>query len=72
MARNLSGKTALVTGASAGIGKAIVKNLVDHGLNVIATGRRKAALDALASKYGTDRVAWIAGDLNNGNSLPSL
>ena len=39
MARNLSGKTALVTGASAGIGKAIVKNLVEHGLSVIATGR---------------------------------
>lgn len=72
MARNLSGKTALVTGASAGIGKAIVKNLVDHGLNVIATGRREAALDALASKYGTDRVAWIAGDLNDGEFVAEL
>ena len=72
MARNLSGKTALVTGASAGIGKAIVKNLVDHGLNVIATGRREAALDALVSKYGTDRVAGIAGDLNDGEFVAEL
>ena len=72
MARNLSGKTALVTGASAGIGKAIVKNLIDHGLNVIATGRREAALDALVSKYGTDRVAGIAGDLNDGEFVAKL
>lgn len=33
------GRTALVTGASAGIGKEIAKQLVQHGMNVIGTAR---------------------------------
>lgn len=66
------GKTALVTGASAGIGRAIVTNLVEHGFSVIATGRREFALDALVSEYGADRVARFAGDLNDGNFVAEL
>ena len=60
-----------MTGASAGIGKAIVKNLVDHGLNVIATGRREAALDALASKYGTERLPGLQA-ANDGEFVAKL
>ena len=60
MTRNLSGKTALVTGASAGIGRATVAALVDRGANVIATGRRRDALDSLVAEHGAGRVTAIA------------
>ena len=72
MVKDLSEKTALVTGASAGIGSAIVTNLVEHGLRVIATGRRRDALDALVSQHGADRITPIAGDLNDGDFVTEL
>ena len=72
MTRNLSGKTALVTGASAGIGRATVAALVDRGANVIATGRRRDALDSLVAEHGAGRVTAIAGDLNDGDFVTEL
>lgn len=72
MTRKLSGKTALVTGASAGIGKATVAALVDHGANVIATGRRRDALDSLVAGHGGGRVTAIAGDLNDAGFVAEL
>lgn len=72
MARNLSGKTALVTGASAGIGRATVATLIGHGANVIATGRRQDALEVLVAEHGAGRVTAIAGDLNDGDFVADL
>nr|WP_295922116.1 SDR family oxidoreductase [uncultured Dyadobacter sp.] len=43
----LKGKTALVTGASQGIGRAIVKELAIEGVKVFATARNKQLLDSL-------------------------
>lgn len=45
-------KTALVTGASSGIGKATAAALVHAGWRVIATGRRAERLEALAQELG--------------------
>ncbi len=49
-------KTAFVTGATAGIGKATVRALVDKGWRCVATGRRKERLDALVAELGADKV----------------
>lgn len=47
---HLSGKTALVTGASSGIGRAIAKALAAEGVKVIAVARRHALLETLANE----------------------
>src|SRR3984893_8879820 len=46
----LVGKTALVTGASMGIGRAIAKGLASEGVQVAAVARRTHLLDELASE----------------------
>jgi 3-hydroxy acid dehydrogenase / malonic semialdehyde reductase len=62
-------KTALVTGASSGIGRAIAQRLVKEGLQVYALGRDAAALDALASECG---ATPIAADLRDPSPLADL
>lgn len=59
---DLSGKTALVTGASGGIGGAIARAIHAQGGAVALSGTRRDALDALASELG-DRVAVCPADL---------
>ena len=53
---DLSGKTALVTGASGGIGSAIAKGLAAHGARVALSGTREDALKAVADEIGGDPV----------------
>jgi 3-oxoacyl-[acyl-carrier protein] reductase len=49
---DLTGRTALVTGATGGIGGAIVRALHANGAVVAISGRRKEMLDALAGQLG--------------------
>jgi 3-oxoacyl-[acyl-carrier protein] reductase len=49
---DLSGRTALVTGASGGIGEAIVRQLHTQGAAVVLAGRRRDALTTLAAALG--------------------
>jgi len=51
----LNGKTALVTGASQGLGRAIVKALAAEGVRVFTTARNSALLSSLASEIQHDR-----------------
>jgi 3-hydroxy acid dehydrogenase/malonic semialdehyde reductase len=62
MAAPLSGKSVLVTGASAGIGRACVLALAQAGARVLATGRRAAELESLKKQCP---VETLAGDLND-------
>jgi 3-oxoacyl-[acyl-carrier protein] reductase len=59
---DLTGRTALVTGASGGIGGAIARQLHGQGARLILTGRRQDALEALAAELG-ERVAVQPADL---------
>jgi 3-oxoacyl-[acyl-carrier protein] reductase len=59
---DLSGKSALVTGASGGIGRAIAQCLHAAGAAVALTGTRRDALDALAGELG-ERVLVAPADL---------
>ena len=45
----LNGKSIVVTGASSGMGKAIVERFVKEGANIVAVARRKERLDELAA-----------------------
>ncbi len=46
-------KTAIVTGASGGIGRAVAKALVDHGYNVVLTGTNADKLEAVEAAIGS-------------------
>jgi len=68
---DLSGKTALVTGATGGIGGAIARALHAQGATVAISGTRREVLDALAGEL-KDRVHVIPGDLANKDSVEAL
>jgi NAD(P)-dependent dehydrogenase (short-subunit alcohol dehydrogenase family) len=60
--RRLEGRTAVITGASRGIGLGIAAQLVADGARVVITGRKREALDsAVASLGGPDVAAGVAG-----------
>jgi 3-oxoacyl-[acyl-carrier protein] reductase len=59
---DLSGKRALVTGASGGIGAAIAETLHRQGATVALSGTRRDALDALGRRMAA-RVHVVPGDL---------
>ena len=68
---DLSGKTALVTGATGGIGRAIAEALHAAGANVVLSGTRQAVLDEVASALG-ERCAAVACNLGDGEAVSGL
>ncbi|MFE7901230.1 SDR family oxidoreductase [Streptomyces sp. NPDC057424] len=57
----LSGKVALVTGASRGIGYGVAEALVARGDRVCITGRNEDALKEAVEQLGADRAVYVAG-----------
>lgn len=50
MFESLKGKTAIVTGAGAGIGKAMALTFAKEGCNVVCIARRKSTLDEVVAE----------------------
>lgn len=68
---NLSGKTALVTGATGGIGGSVARALHAQGATVALSGTRKEVLDALAAELG-ERAFVVPADLSSKESVEAL
>ena len=71
MVFNLKGKSALVTGASGGIGSAVARALHNQGAELIINGTRSSELEKLAAELG-NRVHVLQGDLADTNSIGCL
>jgi NAD(P)-dependent dehydrogenase (short-subunit alcohol dehydrogenase family) len=73
---DLTGKTALVTGSTAGIGYAIAKGLAATGAGVVLNGRQQASLEAavakLASAVPGAKASGIAGDVSTAAGCKAL
>ncbi|MGQ3672308.1 3-oxoacyl-[acyl-carrier-protein] reductase [Xanthobacter sp. TB0136] len=69
---DLTGKTALVTGATGGIGGAVARALHARGAHVAISGTRREALDALAGELGGDRVVVLPCNLSSMEEVENL
>jgi NAD(P)-dependent dehydrogenase (short-subunit alcohol dehydrogenase family) len=67
----LTGKIALITGGSSGLGLATAKRFVAEGAYVFITGRRQPELDAAVKEIGSN-VTAIRGDISNLTDLDRL
>src|SRR5262245_6487538 len=65
------GRVAIVTGASAGIGRAIAKSLAECGMNVALAARRRDRIEALAAELGKNTLA-VETDLRDEKSILAL
>src|SRR5436305_10239471 len=73
---DLSGKSAIVTGSTEGIGYAIAVGLADSGARVVVNGRTQAKVDValanLKSKVPTAEARGFTGDLSNAAGCDAL
>src|SRR5437667_9533321 len=75
---DLSGKTALVTGSTSGIGNAIAKSLLAAGADVVINGRAQAKVDAVAAALGKTagkaggKVRGVAADVSTAAGCKAL
>ena len=68
---DLTGKTALVTGATGGIGAAIARALHAQGAHVVLSGTREAVLQDLAAELGP-RTSAVPANLSNPAAVDGL
>lgn len=71
MAQRLTGKVALVTGGTSGLGLATAKRFVSEGATVVVTGRRQTELDAAVTELG-GKALGVRGDVSILSDLDRL
>jgi len=69
---DLTGKIALVTGASSGIGRALARQLAAAGAGVVLTSRRQSLLEEVAREIAPAEAVPIAADLRDPEALERL
>ncbi len=65
-------KTYVVTGATSGVGKALISSFKKEDIKVIAIGRDQAKLDALVEYMGKDQCVGVKIDLSNISSIHEI
>ncbi|MCA0045233.1 SDR family NAD(P)-dependent oxidoreductase [Celeribacter litoreus] len=69
---DLSGKTAIVTGSTGGIGLAIATGLAEAGADVVITGRTQESVDSALAQIGGDSVRGVVADLGTSEGCATL
>jgi 3-oxoacyl-[acyl-carrier protein] reductase len=69
---DLTGRKALVTGATGGLGGAIARALHAQGAHVALSGTRRSVLDDLAAELGGERVAVVEANLADKAAVEAL
>ena len=69
---DLTGKTALITGATRGIGKAIAGEFIEADAKVILTGTSQNEIDQLNSENENKAIKWLMADFSTSDNIKSF
>jgi len=69
---DLLGKTALITGATRGIGKAIAAVFIDFGADLILTGTKPDEIEQLNAEETNPKVKWLKADFSSLGGITSF